>query len=62
MTDEPKDKDGFDYSDGQRKLSVSETAWSKLLQVIGEDLRWVIRAIGWGIACIATCYGASLLL
>ncbi len=61
MTDEPKDKDGFEFDDGQRKLSVSETAWSGLLAVIGADLRWVVRAIGWGIACIATCYGVSLL-
>lgn len=62
MTDEPTKKSGVDYDDGTRKVSVSDTAWSKLLQVIGEDLRWVIRAIGWGIACVATCYGASLLL
>ena len=62
MTDENQDRDGFDYSDGQRKLSVSETAWAKLLAVIGEDLRWVVRSIGWGIAVVATCYGASLLL
>ena len=62
MTDEPPKKSGVDYDDGQRKLSVSDTAWSKLLQVIGEDLRWVVRSIGWGIAVIATCYGASLIL
>ncbi len=62
MTDEPIKKNGVDYDDGQRKLSVSDTAWSKLLQVIGEDLRWVVRAVGWGIACIATCYGVSLLV
>ena len=62
MTDEPKEKDGFEFDDGQRKLSVSETAWAKLLAVIGEDLRWVVRSIGWGIAVVATCYGASLLL
>jgi hypothetical protein len=62
VTDEPIKKNGVDYDDGQRKLSVSDTAWSKLLQVIGEDLRWVVRAVGWGIACIATCYGVSLLV
>ena len=62
VTDEPIEKSGVDYDDGQRKLSVSDTALSKLLQVIGEDLRWVVRSIGWGIAVVATCYGASLLL
>ncbi len=62
MTDDTPDKSGVDYDDGTRKVSVSDTAWAKLLAVIGEDLRWVIRAIGWGIACVATCYGASLLL
>lgn len=61
VADEPKESDGVDYDDGRRKLSVSGTAWSQLLGVIGGDLRWVVRAVGWGIACIATCYGVSLL-
>lgn len=52
---------GVDYDDGKRKLSVSEGAWSRLLSTIGGDLRWVVRAIGWGIAFVATCYGVSLL-
>jgi hypothetical protein len=52
---------GVDYDDGKRKLSVSEGAWSRLLSTIGGDLRWIVRAIGWGIAFVATCYGVSLL-
>ena len=52
---------GVDYDDGKRKLSVSEGAWSRLLSTIGGDLRWIVRAIGWGIAFVATCYGVRLL-
>jgi hypothetical protein len=55
------ERDGVDYSDGKRKISVSEGAWSRLLATIGGDLRWIVRAIGWGIAFVATCYGVSLL-
>ena len=61
MDETPKDSGGVNYDDGKRKLAVSNTAWSQLLGVIGGDLRWIVRAIGWGIACIATCYGVSLL-
>lgn len=60
MVQEEK-QSGVDYDDGKRKLSVSEGAWSRLLSTIGGDLRWIVRAIGWGIAFVATCYGVSLL-
>ena len=61
VDNETQQNEGVNYDDGERKLSVSESAWAGLLQVVGTDLRWVVRAIGWGIACIATCYGVSLL-
>ena len=61
VDEKPEQQAGVDYDDGKRKLSVSEGAWSGLLSTVGGDLRWVVRAIGWGIAFVATCYGVSLL-
>ena len=63
MAERPKeDEPGFEFDDGRRKMSVSDSAMAKLLSVIGGDLRWIVRAIGWGIAFVATCYGVSLLI
>jgi len=61
VEDDPEKQSGVDYDDGERKFSVSESALTKLLNTIGGDLRWVVRAIAVGIAVVASCYGASLL-
>jgi len=53
VEDDPEKQSGVDYDDGERKFSVSESAWNKLLNTIGGDLRWVVRAIAVGIAVVA---------
>jgi hypothetical protein len=52
---------GFEFQSPTHRVKVSDEVASQALSSTKQEAKWIVRAIGWVIFFVGTCFGVSLL-